>query len=373
MDTQTSLIIIQPTPFCNIDCSYCYLPERTSRARLKVDQIEAIFDKLVTFPTLPERVTVVWHAGEPLVLGTAYYDAAFAAIATITRDRIKIDHAMQTNGMLITDEWCDLFRRWDVGVGVSIDGPRAIHDACRKTRRGKGTYDKAVAGIARLRAKDIPFYVISVLTRAAIAQPDAMFEFYRQFDIRDVGFNIEEKEGVHEESSLGGDFEEDAIVRFFARFSDLMVEHQFPIAVRELEEVLVSIRMLDDAGPVNHQSLPFGIITIDVHGNVYTFSPELVGYASDRYTTFSIGNIFETTFEQLTGSPVLRAMTEEINRGIERCRAECRYFRVCGGGAPSNKLFENESFATTETMYCRLAKQRVTDFVLQSIESRLSL
>jgi uncharacterized protein len=64
-------------------------------------------------------------------------------------------------------------------------------------------------------------------------------------------------------------------------------------------------------------------------------------------------------------------MTDEINRGIEMCRAECKYFPVCGGGDPSNKMFENGTFASTTTLYCRLTKKRVADFVMDAIESRL--
>jgi uncharacterized protein len=358
--TETSLIILQPTPFCNIDCSYCYLAQRNDRTQLDTSRIGKIFEKLLTFPSIRHQVAVVWHAGEPLVLGVPYYERAFAE-----------NHAMQTNGTLITDQWCDFFKRWNVGLGVSVDGPMFIHDACRKTRAGNGTFHKAINGIARLRSNEIPFYVISVLTKDAIQHPDAMFDFYQEFDIRDVGFNIEEKEGMNKASSFDGTPDEPQIVEFFERFAELMVERAFPIAIRELEEALASIKTMDNDGPSSHQNVPFGIITIDVTGNVYTFSPELVGFSSEKYGTFSIGNIFESTFEELRDSAKLKFMTSEIDTGIELCRRECRYFRVCGGGTPSNKLFENGSFASTETMHCRLAKQRVIDFVLASIESRL--
>lgn len=70
----TSLVIIQPTPFCNIDCSYCYLPSRADRTRLDIGQITSIFNKLLTFPTIHDRIAIVWHAGEPLVLGVPYYE-----------------------------------------------------------------------------------------------------------------------------------------------------------------------------------------------------------------------------------------------------------------------------------------------------------
>jgi len=370
---RTSLVIIQPTPFCNIDCRYCYLPLRFDRTRLGLDQIKQIFGKLLTFPTIKDDVTIVWHAGEPLVLGVPYYENFFSEIERLTKGRLTIRHSMQTNATLVTDAWCAFFKRWNVGLGVSVDGPKFIHDIHRKTRSGKGTYDQAVAGMQRLSANDIPFYVISVLTRDAISNPDAMFDFYQRFDIRDVGFNIEEKEGVNGSPSLDRDLDDTLISDFFARFVELMIERNFPIAVRELEEMLGAIRMLDRSGPLSHQNIPFGIITIDVKGNVYTFSPELVGFSSESYATFAIGNIFEATYEQLSESKTLKAMTADIGEGIELCRRDCGYFGICGGGTPSNKLFENGSFASTETVYCRLTKKRVADFVLSTIESRRGL
>jgi uncharacterized protein len=367
----TTLIVIQPTPFCNVDCSYCYLPNRSDRTTLAIDDLRRMFERLFAFPTISGHVTVVWHAGEPLVLPVDYYEAAFSAIRDVCPANLKIDQSFQTNGMLINDRWCDLFKKWNVGVGVSIDGPKHIHDAARKTRSGQGTYDKAVAGIRYMKKRDIPFYVISVLTKAAFLDPDAMFAFYEEFGIQDVGFNFEEQEGIHKNSSLGAGFDEQAVVRFFARFGELMRERKFPIAVRELEEVLTSIRYLQREGPTNNLVIPFGIITIDVHGEVFTFSPELAGYSSNDFATFSIGNIFRDSFAEMESSAILTQMKAQIGRGIEMCRAECKYFAVCGGGVPSNKVFENGTFASTETMYCRLTKKRVTDFVLSTIEDSL--
>ncbi|MEN3385177.1 MAG: uncharacterized protein V7608_5221 [Hyphomicrobiales bacterium] len=367
-DKVTSLIVIQPTPFCNIDCTYCYLPRRDDRAKLGLEDIRRIFERLTTFPTLPDRVTVVWHAGEPLVLGPAYYDAAFACIRAVSKS-ITFEHAFQTNAMLIDDRWCDLFQRWNVGLGVSIDGPRHIHDAARKTRDGRGTFDQAIAGVKCLQRRNIPFTIISVLTKAAVLDPDGMFEFYRSLDIRDVGFNIDEQEGIHKASSLGDAASETALTRFFARFGELMTLHQFPIAVRELEETLAAIRVLDPHGPMNSQVTPFGIITIGVDGDVFTFSPELVGYSATEFPTFAIGNVLRQSFEELSASPVLARLTEHVREGVDLCRSQCAYFRLCGGGAPSNKLFENGTFASTETLYCRLTKKRVADFALATIEA----
>src|ERR1700746_230942 len=99
-DAKTSLVVIQPTPFCNIDCSYCYLPTRRDRSVLTTDKLEVIFQKLLRFPTISEFITIVWHAGEPLVLGPKYYEDAFSIVRDACPANLKIAHSFQTNGML---------------------------------------------------------------------------------------------------------------------------------------------------------------------------------------------------------------------------------------------------------------------------------
>ena len=368
---KTALVILQPTPFCNIDCAYCYLPDRRNRTRMNVDKYEPLFRRLLTFPTLRDDITLVWHAGEPLVLGVDYYQDVFSSLQGVSPKELLVNHAFQTNGTLLNDKWCELFREWNVNVGVSIDGPRPIHDASRVTRKGTGTFDTTIAGINCLKANGIPFHVITVLTPDSLAKPEMLFEFYKHHDIRNVAFNIEEKEGTNTRSTFDLNYRQSRVVEFFSKLVELIVEHNYPMEVREFEQALSTIRFAGDSDFINEQVLPFGIVTIDVHGNVYTFSPELAGMKTAEFDNFSIGNIFDHSFDELVASLNLRRMFDQIATGTEECQRTCSYFSVCKGGAPANKLFENGSFASAETIFCQLTKQRVTDFVLSTIENKL--
>src|SRR3954465_13513768 len=101
------LLVLQPTPFCNIDCSYCYLPSRQSKARMSPDVLDRICERVFSGELARGGFTVVWHAGEPLVLPVSYYERAFAIIAARNVDRVPVDHSFQTNATLLTQEWCD--------------------------------------------------------------------------------------------------------------------------------------------------------------------------------------------------------------------------------------------------------------------------
>src|SRR5437899_1467623 len=129
MDENSQLVIIQPTPFCNIDCRYCYLQGRSSTDRLSISTLERILDAVFSSSYASNKITIVWHAGEPLTLPISFYERAYDVITDRCPTSTQISTAIQTNGTLITQQWCDLFLRHNVNVGVSIDGPRPIHDA----------------------------------------------------------------------------------------------------------------------------------------------------------------------------------------------------------------------------------------------------
>jgi len=118
-DKTVKLLVLQPTPFCNIDCDYCYLANRLSTKKMQPAQAVDIVDRLVASGAVGSDLSMVWHAGEPLVLASSYYEEIFSALAA-RRYPFTIRHSFQTNGMLINDEWCNLFQKWSINVGVSV-------------------------------------------------------------------------------------------------------------------------------------------------------------------------------------------------------------------------------------------------------------
>jgi uncharacterized protein len=200
------LVVIQPTSFCNLDCDYCYLPDRQSKDKLSLDLLEPIFKNLFQSKFIGKEFTVVWHAGEPLAMPITFYESAFNEIDRCDREfnstGCLISHAFQTNGTLINRAWCDLIKKYRVKVGVSLDGPAFIHDAHRKTRKGLGTHASTMRGISLLQANEIDFSVIAVLTQNSLDFPEEIFNFFMEHQIRNVGFNIDETEGANPSSSL---------------------------------------------------------------------------------------------------------------------------------------------------------------------------
>lgn len=363
------LLVVQPTPFCNIDCKYCYLPHRSSKAVVARETLYNLFSQVFASGWLGGGLSVVWHAGEPMVLPIAFYRDAFALVEDLRPPELSVVHSFQTNGTLIDDAWCGFFAEAQLNLGVSIDGPQRFHDKNRVTRAGRGTFERTVAGIRLLRRRGVPFHVISVLTAASMAEPREMFDFYVAEGIDSICFNVEESEGGHVSQSFGDAGIETAYYRFLSEFWRLAAASPGKIAfLREIEHALEQVIRPKEVEFRNQLVEPFAITSMDWAGNISTFSPELLGLENPVYDDFILGNINRQTLVELAESRTLARMAADIDAGVAMCRARCEYFSVCGGGEPVNKLTENGTFESAETVYCRVTKMRATDLVLDALE-----
>jgi uncharacterized protein len=366
---QLRLLIVQPTPFCNLACDYCYLPDRNSRRRIAPETLDTAIRKLFEAGLPASEMSVIWHAGEPLVLPPSFYEVAFEICARHASNGTLLRHHFQTNATLIDDRWCRLFARPDVQVGVSIDGPAWLHDTHRKDRRGRGTHATVMAGVNKLREHGIRFHVICVVTRNALPHPDAVFDFFHSLGSEMLCLNVEEQEGIHASSSLKGIEAEDGFRRFFSRILERARTSLPMLRIREVEAVLSALRD-PQFGKHRHngQNKPGVMLSIGHDGSFTTFSPELLGMVHPAYGDFNLGNVLRDDFVQILRGEKCRSLSREIEDGVLQCEKSCRYFAFCRGGAPVNKLAELGTFRGTETMFCRLTQQAVVDCVLERLD-----
>jgi uncharacterized protein len=363
------LLVLQPTPFCNINCSYCYLPNRSVRARMSLATLDLICRRVFEGACLDRRLDVAWHGGEPLTVPLSWYEDALALMAERCPATVQLEHLFQTNGLLLNANWARFFARTDAKVGLSIDGPPEFHDARRRTRRGDGTFDGAMRAVRLLQDQGLSFHVITVLTEHALDYPDRLFDFYVANGIREVGFNIEEIEGVNANSSFMGSGMETKFREFIRRFFRLVWAAPGQLKVREFESAIALL--LSDEPVRDEQNLPFAILSVGHDGTMSTFSPELLGMRHSRFRGFTFGHVATHSLADLAHDALYRAINSEIRQGVDACRRDCKYFRWCGGGAPANKLFEMGRFDATETMHCRLTRQALLDETIAHLEARM--
>lgn len=363
------LLVLQGTPFCNIDCVYCYLPDRDNKQRMSMETVQALVRHLRDERLLSGPLLVNWHAGEPLVLPPRFYEERIPLFQPLVATGIPVTHSLQTNGMLIDDAYCELFKRFDIKIGVSVDGPAFLHDSRRVTRSGKPTHGAVVAGMRRLNEHGIPFNVICVLSSVSLGHPDAIYDWLRACDVRAVAFNLEEIEGANRTSSfVESDF--DARYRaFLERLWTLVERDGRAVRVREFDDA--EGRILDLLPRRNSQTEPFINLSVASNGDYSTFCPELLGTSFPGFPDFRLGNVHQGGLRESMDTPAFTRLWNEIQRGVQACRVECSYYDVCGGGNPSNKIAENGSFRSTRTRNCASRIMTTCDFVMGKIEQRI--
>ena len=360
------LIILQPTPYCNINCSYCYLGGRDDKRLMSRDVVEALREKIFRHLTAQSAPIVVWHAGEPTAAPIEWYEHAYSRLLDVAP--AQTGFAMQSNGIAINDRWIDLFRRTNTNVSLSIDGPQKFHDARRRTRNDKPTWKLATRALKRLQDAGFDPSVITVLHPAGLECPEDYYAFYRDHGITQISFSIDELEGANRVSSFAGRDFKAAITAFLFAILERAYRDDFPLHIREVERIaqkLAGVELSD-----NEQVEPWAALVVAADGKVSTFSPEFMEMSEPAYDNFVFGNILEGALEDFMRAPAFLRANREIAQGVEACRKSCRYFAVCGGGSPVNKLSEKRDMRISETDFCRFTTQSSADALLSFLAGR---
>jgi uncharacterized protein len=360
------LIILQPTPYCNINCSYCYLNHRDDKRLMSQEVVEALRDKI--FCRLPPQSApiVVWHAGEPTAAPIEWYEHAYSRLLDVAP--AQTGFAMQSNGIAIDERWINLFRRTNTNVSLSIDGPQRFHDARRRTRNDKPTWKLATKALKRLQDAGFDPSVITVLHPDGLECPEDYYAFYRDHGITQISFSIDELEGANKVSSFaGGDFK-GAISAFLLAMLEQAYRDSFPLHIREIERVAQRLAGVELSE--NEQVEPWAAIVVAADGGVSTFSPEFMEVSAPAYGNFVFGNILEGDLEDFSRTQTFLRASREIEQGVAACKKSCRYFAVCGGGSPVNKLSEKNDMTATETDFCQLTTQTSADALFEFLARR---
>jgi uncharacterized protein len=177
-------VLAKPTgSVCNLNCSYCFYLKKEllypgSRFRMTDEVLENYICQLIQSHHA-DKVAVAWQGGEPTLMGVGFYRRAIELQEKYRRPGMTFENTMQTNGTLLNDEWCEFFRENDFLIGISIDGPRELHDAHRVDRRGRPTFDRVMMGLRLLQKHGIEYNVLVTVNRVNANHPLNVYRFLR--------------------------------------------------------------------------------------------------------------------------------------------------------------------------------------------------
>lgn len=186
-------IVAKPIgPACNLDCAYCFYLEKQAlygagEEFRMTDEVLSTFIRSYVASQPTPVVEFVWQGGEPTLLGVDFFrrvvqlQRPFAALKTIT-------NSLQTNGTLLDEEWCRFLKEHRFMVGISLDGPRALHDRYRRDRQGSGTFDSVMRGLNLLQKHGVEYNVMASVARETARHPLEVYRFFKEHGVDFIQF-----------------------------------------------------------------------------------------------------------------------------------------------------------------------------------------
>jgi uncharacterized protein len=338
-------VLAKPTgPICNLDCEYCFFLSKESlypgdRFRMTDDVLESYLRQYLG--SQPDGdVTVAWQGGEPTLMGVDFFRRAIGLAEAVARPGQQLQHTIQTNGTLLTDEWCELLARHRFLVGISIDGPPDLHDRYRVDKRGGPTSTRVLRGLELLRAHEVDVNVLCTVHAANQDRPLDVYRYFRdELGIRFIQF-IPIVERENETGFQEGDSVTDRSVdpvawgTFLGSVFDEWV-------VRDVGTVFVQ---MFDAALASWCGLPSSLcIFRETCGDAVALEHNGDLYSCDHFVepAHLLGNITTTTMVELVTSPKQRAFGRAKADTLPGTCRSCEVRFACNGECPRNR------FATT--------------------------
>jgi uncharacterized protein len=168
---------------CNLDCAYCFFLDKEllypgSKFRMSDELLEQYIRQLIESHQT-DQVTVAWQGGEPTLMGVDFFRRAMGYVEKHARPGMTFEHTMQTNGTLLDDEWCHFLKQHNFLIGISVDGPRELHNVYRVDKGGKPTFDKVMRGLRLLQKHEVDYNILTTVNRVNGDHPLEVYRFLR--------------------------------------------------------------------------------------------------------------------------------------------------------------------------------------------------
>jgi len=339
-------LLAKPTgPDCNLDCAYCFFLDKEffypgSNFRMSDEVLEQYIQQLIEAHQV-DQVSISWQGGEPTLMGLDFYRRAVATAEKYRRPGMTFLHTMQTNGTLLDDDWCAFFKENNFLLGVSIDGPRELHDIYRLDKGGNPTFDRVMRGIRLLQKHGVEFNIMVTVNRANGDYPLEVYRFIRdeigadwiQFipvveRINTDGLALyQEGDHVSERSVRPGQFGQ-----FLCAIFDEWVHRDVgQVFVQTFEAALANWAGLESSGICVFNETCGQALAMEHNGDLY---------ACDHFVEpdYLLGNINNSHMTELVTSEQQRKFGTDKRSTLPQYCLDCDVLFACHGECPKNRF-----------------------------------
>ena len=363
---------------CNLACNYCYYLEKSNlykhqpKRQMSEELLERFVKDYIEAQTMNE-VVFTWHGGEPTLRPLSFYQKAVELQKKYAGGRV-IHNSLQTNGTLLTDEWCRFLKANNWLVGISIDGPEAFHDRYRRDSQGRPSWQKVMEGIQLLQHYGVEWNAMAVVNRYNADHPQAFYRFFKSIGCQYIQFtpiverNVQHADGRHLASINDAD---DAPITDFSvtpeQWGNFLCGLFDEWVKQDIGRVFVQIF---DSMLANWVGVAPGTCIYAKecgHAGVMEFNGDV--YSCDHFVfpQYKLGNINEhTLIEMLYGEKQRRFSQLKYNKLPRQCK-ECRWAFACHGECPKNR-FVNDRYGNPGLNYLCAGYRRFFEHIAPTMD-----
>ena len=357
-------LLAKPTgAICNLDCEYCFFLSKEmlypgSRFRMADDLLETYLRQLIEAHARSPEVTVAWQGGEPTMMGLDFFRRSVKLAEKHRMPHQRIAYTIQTNATLIDEEWAAFFKENGFLVGVSIDGPKEIHDTYRVDKGGKGSFDRVMAGLSHLRGAEVEWNALTTIHAANQKHGREIYRFLRdECGARFMQFIPIVERATPQTLPIANEGWGEGVQGrpLYTQEGELITERsiapegygRFLIDVfeewirRDVGEVFV--QMFDVALANWHGEPPGLCVHTETCGLALAIEHTGDLYSCDHFVepTFKLGNIKDKHMIQLITSPQQTKFGLDKRDTLPRFCRECDVRFACHGGCPKDRFTDD--------------------------------
>jgi uncharacterized protein len=343
-------------PVCNLNCEYCFYLEKQAlfatneKYRMPDKVLSAFITNYITSQPTPV-VEFVWQGGEPTLLGIDVFKRVIELQKPFSGQK-TITNSLQTNGTLLTDEWCSFLRKNNFMVGISLDGPKEIHDRYRRDRKGNGTFDQVMRGLRLLQKHKVEYNVLACVARDTAKKPLEVYGFLRSEGVEFIQFTpVVERLSDVQDAPMGLRLAGPAALDKKDQQSDVTPWSVIP---EEYGDFLIDIYedwVRHDVGTVFVMNFEWVLNAwignpspICVHartcGRSVVIEHDGDVFACDHcvYPQYKLGNVMSDTLPDMVAKSLQSGFGVAKEKALPRWCRECEVLAACQGGCPKHRF-----------------------------------